>query len=96
MRISDDGVGMEPDPFENGRANHWGMIHMQERAQKIGARLGMWSEKDRGDHPGTNTYLRSQKSIWRHFILTGLENKDHQVSMTGLDAFLGMSVAKPR
>ena len=62
MRISDDGVGMEPDLFENGRAGHWGMLHMHERAQNIGATLEVRSEKDKG----TTLELRLERANTRH------------------------------
>jgi signal transduction histidine kinase len=69
MRISDDGVGMEPGLFEKGRAGHWGMIHMHERAQKIGARLEVRSEKDRGTTLELTLELRNRRHIWRTWFL---------------------------
>jgi signal transduction histidine kinase/ligand-binding sensor domain-containing protein len=49
LRIRDDGAGMAPGVVrESGRAGHWGVIGMRERAGKIGARLQIWSREGSG------------------------------------------------
>jgi signal transduction histidine kinase/streptogramin lyase len=49
MRIRDDGTGIDPSVLERGfRAGHWGFPGMQERAQRIGAKLGIWSRPGLG------------------------------------------------
>jgi len=47
--IRDDGKGIEPEVVEaGGRAGHWGLMGMRERAKRIGARLEFWSELGAG------------------------------------------------
>jgi signal transduction histidine kinase len=52
LRIRDDGRGIDPAILEKGgRADHWGLQGMRERAQKIGAHLDIWSR------PGSGTEI---------------------------------------
>jgi PAS domain S-box-containing protein len=45
LRIRDDGKGIEPQVLENGgRAGHWGLIGIRERAKRLAAQLDFWSE----------------------------------------------------
>ena len=47
--IRDDGKGIEAQLLEKeGRAGHWGLRGMRERAREIGARLDVWSEVNSG------------------------------------------------
>jgi len=49
VRIRDDGTGIDSKVLkEGGRAGHWGLRAMQERAQRIGAQLKFWSEAGAG------------------------------------------------
>jgi signal transduction histidine kinase/streptogramin lyase len=49
LRIRDDGKGMDPKVLqERGRAGHWGLPGIRERAKQIGARLEFWSEVGAG------------------------------------------------
>jgi signal transduction histidine kinase len=49
LRIRDDGRGIDPDVLEKGgRANHWGLQGIRERANKIGATLDLWSRPGSG------------------------------------------------
>jgi signal transduction histidine kinase len=49
VRIRDDGKGIDPKLMEDGgRPGHWGISGMRERAQRIGARLVLWSEAGAG------------------------------------------------
>lgn len=44
LRVRDDGIGMPSGvTARSGRAGHWGVIGMRERAERIGARLQIWS-----------------------------------------------------
>jgi signal transduction histidine kinase len=44
MRIRDDGKGIEPETLRaGGRAGHWGLLGMRERAKRVGAQLNFWS-----------------------------------------------------
>ena len=47
--VRDDGKGMDPKVLkDHGRAGHWGVPGMYERAEGIGARLDIWSEVGAG------------------------------------------------
>jgi signal transduction histidine kinase len=49
LRIRDDGQGIEPKVLkEGGRLGHWGLRGVRERADRIGARLEVWSEPENG------------------------------------------------
>jgi PAS domain S-box-containing protein len=45
LRIRDDGKGIDPQVLENGgRAGHWGLIGIRERAKRMTAQLDFYSE----------------------------------------------------
>jgi ligand-binding sensor domain-containing protein/signal transduction histidine kinase len=49
LRIRDDGKGIDPKVLqEGGRAGHWGLPGIRERAKRIGARLDFWSDAGAG------------------------------------------------
>ncbi|HEY8149701.1 MAG TPA: two-component regulator propeller domain-containing protein [Vicinamibacteria bacterium] len=49
LRIRDDGRGIDPQILgSGGRADHWGLQGMRERALRIGARLEIWSRPGAG------------------------------------------------
>jgi nitrate/nitrite-specific signal transduction histidine kinase len=49
LRVRDDGNGIDPKVLEaGGRAGHWGLPGVRERAEKLGARLDFWSEAGAG------------------------------------------------
>ena len=49
VRVRDDGKGISPETLEaKGRAGHWGLPGMRERASKIGAQLELWSRPETG------------------------------------------------
>ena len=48
LRVCDNGRGMSEDILASGRAGHWGLSGMRERAQKIGATLSLWSRPGGG------------------------------------------------
>ena len=49
LRVRDDGRGIEPAIHEaGGRAGHFGLTGMRERARKIGAELEVWSQDQAG------------------------------------------------
>ena len=49
LRIRDDGKGIAPQVLEQGgRAGHWGLIGIRERAKRMGAQLDFWSEPGAG------------------------------------------------
>jgi signal transduction histidine kinase len=49
LRIRDDGEGMDAKVLaEGGRAGHWGLPGVRERAKRIGGQLDLWSEAGAG------------------------------------------------
>jgi signal transduction histidine kinase/ligand-binding sensor domain-containing protein len=49
LRIRDDGIGIRESHLgEAGRAGHYGLTGMRERAAQIGAQLDVWSESGAG------------------------------------------------
>ena len=59
LRIRDDGEGIAPVILEDGRAGHYGLPGMRERAADIGAKLDIWS----GAGTGTEIDLSIAGSI---------------------------------
>jgi signal transduction histidine kinase/ligand-binding sensor domain-containing protein len=51
LRIRDDGEGIPAEVLDQGRAGHFGLPGMRERARQIGADLTIWSR------PGTGTEI---------------------------------------
>ena len=49
IRVRDDGIGIEPEVLQHeGRAGHWGLKGMRERARRLGGQLELWSEHGAG------------------------------------------------
>ena len=48
MLVRDDGRGMDEQVLRAGRDGHWGLPGMRERADRIGARLKVWSRAGAG------------------------------------------------
>lgn len=48
LLVRDDGCGIEPDILLDGRNGHWGLSVMRERAERIGARLHVFSRASSG------------------------------------------------
>lgn len=46
--VRDDGCGIESDVLRFGREGHWGLAGMRERAERIGAKLRLWSRVANG------------------------------------------------
>jgi signal transduction histidine kinase len=65
LRIRDDGKGMDPKVLqEGGRAGHWGLPGIRERAKQIGAQFDIWSEGGAGTEveltvPASVAYAKS-------------------------------------
>ncbi|MBV8051418.1 MAG: PAS domain S-box protein, partial [Acidobacteriaceae bacterium] len=68
LRIRDDGKGIDPKVLkEGGRAGHWGLRGVRERADRIGAHLDLWSEPGSGTEgqllvPASIAYERIRES----------------------------------
>jgi signal transduction histidine kinase len=72
LQIRDDGAGIAPEVLERGRSDHYGLAGMRERAQKIGAKLEIWSGPAKGTEinlsiPASLAYLASVHYHWRLF-----------------------------
>jgi signal transduction histidine kinase len=48
MLVRDDGSGIDPQILRSGLDGHWGLSGMRERADRIGARLHVWSSAAAG------------------------------------------------
>ena len=48
VTVRDDGHGIDEQVLRVGRTDHWGLLGMQERAESIGARLRVWTRRDKG------------------------------------------------
>lgn len=49
LYVRDNGKGIDPEILgEHGRAGHWGLAGMRERAELIGGHLEVWSESGSG------------------------------------------------
>jgi signal transduction histidine kinase len=59
LRIRDDGKGLDPEVVAEGRAGHYGVPGMRERAKRIGGRLDVWT----GTGAGTEIELSIPGSI---------------------------------
>jgi signal transduction histidine kinase/ligand-binding sensor domain-containing protein len=46
--VRDDGRGIDPQMLHSGREGHWGLPGMRERAERIGAKLHVWSRPTAG------------------------------------------------
>jgi signal transduction histidine kinase len=46
--IRDNGCGIDPQVLRAGRDGHWGLPGMRERAEKVGAKLRVWSRAAAG------------------------------------------------
>ena len=48
LEVSDDGCGIDPFTLEHGRAKHWGLVGMRERANQLNGRLMITSDPSEG------------------------------------------------
>jgi signal transduction histidine kinase len=48
LLIRDDGRGIDPQILQSGRDGHWGLSGIRERAERIGAKLKLWSRANGG------------------------------------------------
>jgi signal transduction histidine kinase len=67
LRIRDDGKGIDAEVLQEGRAGHWGLPGIRERAKHIGAKLDFWSGTAAGTEveltvPAVLAYMKSQDS----------------------------------
>ena len=67
VSVSDDGCGIDAVTLEHGRAQHWGLVGMRERAKHLKGRLMIVSRPDVGTRvslsvPATIAYRRLRES----------------------------------
>jgi signal transduction histidine kinase len=49
LRVRDDAKGIDPGLLKaGGRAGHWGLTGLRQRAKRIGAQVDLWSEAGAG------------------------------------------------
>jgi signal transduction histidine kinase/ligand-binding sensor domain-containing protein len=46
--VRDNGCGIDPPMLQSGREGHWGLSGMRERAERVGAKLQVWSRPAAG------------------------------------------------
>jgi signal transduction histidine kinase len=46
--VRDNGCGIDPNAVRAARETHWGLLGMRERAERIGAKLTVWSKAGAG------------------------------------------------
>ena len=83
LRIRDDGKGIEPKAIQSGGSpGHWGIPGIRERAQRIGARLDLWSEAGAGTEvelkvPAAIAYAKQRRpSRFRLFRKAGSDERN--------------------
>jgi len=75
LRIRDNGTGIDPDILSSGRTGHWGLSGMRERAQKIGAKLGISSRRGAGTEIEVVIPIKAlspinrMRALWRQLTL---------------------------
>jgi signal transduction histidine kinase len=57
VEIEDDGRGFDPSIIDSSNGQHYGLIGMRERAEKLGGQLSLTSSQGKG----TRVLLRVQK-----------------------------------
>jgi signal transduction histidine kinase/ligand-binding sensor domain-containing protein len=77
LRVRDDGKGIEPKFLtDEGRAGHFGLHGMRERAKLIGGKLTVWTASESGAEielviPAANAYAASPRRSWFAEKLSG-------------------------
>ena len=69
LRISDNGVGIEPDVAGAGKAGHFGLVGMKERAARIGGKFSMINSVNSGTEinlvvPGSIVFRKPHVTTW--------------------------------
>lgn len=77
LRVRDDGKGIDPRILLGGRAGHYGIPGMSERAKSIGGKLVFWSEPGFGTEidltiPASLAYVNESGSRPRAFSVPAL------------------------
>jgi signal transduction histidine kinase len=81
LQVKDDGKGIHPELLRgDGRAGHYGLDGMRERAKLAGGQLTVWTELDTGTKieltiPATVAYAISPRRFWWPERLSGKGTK---------------------
>ena len=72
ISVRDDGCGIDARMLRSGRDGHWGISGMRERADRIGAKLQLWSSPGLGTEvkltvPGHVAFYK-QQTFWRNWL----------------------------
>lgn len=87
VTIQDDGCGIEPGVLEQGRPGHWGLPGMRERADRVGAKMQLFSSKLAGTEvrvsvPGRIAYKQFAENrvftFFRRLIAGPRRTSSHQ------------------
>ena len=93
LRVRDDGKGIEPKFLSaDGRAKHYGLHGMRERAKLVGGKLAVWSKLDSGTEvdlsiPASTAYAtayRRRSWLSEKFSRRGTNGKETNVKETKL------------
>ena len=85
LRVRDNGKGMDPNLMVgNGRAGHFGLRGMRERAERAGGTLTVWSEIESGTEvelriPAAHAYARVREPRRRRWLAEKIFGKHHEV-----------------
>ena len=88
MRVRDDGKGIDPKLLSgDGRAGHYGLHGMRERAKLVGGRLAVWSKLDSGTEvelsiPASTAYANPARH--RSWLFEKLSGKRMDFKETGV------------
>jgi signal transduction histidine kinase/ligand-binding sensor domain-containing protein len=66
VRVSDNGIGIDPEVMDHGKSGHFGLEGMRERADRIGGKLTVTSSAETGTEitvvvPGSIVFRKSSK-----------------------------------
>ena len=84
LRVRDDGKGINPNLLaDDGRAGHFGLRGMRERAKRVGGELTVWSELGSGTEvelrvPASHAYTRFRPPH-RSWLAEKFFAKDHEM-----------------
>jgi signal transduction histidine kinase/ligand-binding sensor domain-containing protein len=84
LRVRDDGKGINPNLLaDDGRAGHFGLRGMRERAKRVGGKLTVWSELGSGTEvelrvPASHAYTRFRPRH-RSWLAEKFFAKDHEM-----------------
>jgi len=85
LRVRDDGKGIDANLLvDSGRAGHFGLRGMRERAKQVGGKLTVWSELESGTEvelsiPAAHAYARFRAPRRRWWHTEKFSDKDYKM-----------------